>query len=317
MIDRIKVKAEARQIVQENLGTIWQALIIIVIAAFVVTLGGNLLHLLFYPAVSLDIPVATDSIMSILIFLVETFLSIGLLNYLLKLVRGMNPTLNDLFNVKSIYLTAIVASILIGIYTFLWSLLLIIPGIIAAISYSMTFYILVDNPEMGFSEAISASKKMMNGHKMEFFIFQLSFIGWGILCALTCGILYIWVGPYILAATTLYYEKLRDGNKETKKEDPIIVEETKEETDEPVETTKKEVEKEHIETTKTEIIETPSKKTETEAKPKPTPKKTSAKTTTSTAKKKTTTKKKTNTTKPKSTTKKATTSKSTTKKADK
>ena len=100
--------------------------------------------------------------------------------------------------------------ILQSLLLFAWSLLFAIPGIVKAYAYSMSYYILNDHPEMTANEAVTASKEMMKGHKGELFVLDLSFIGWGILSALTCGILELcYVGPYRLATRTAFYEDLK------------------------------------------------------------------------------------------------------------
>jgi len=98
--------------------------------------------------------------------------------------------------------------IVMVIFVLLWSLLLIVPGIIAAFRYSMSFYILADNPNMGIMEAINESKRMMRGNKWKFFCLNLSFIGWGILCLLTLGIGFLWFLPYMEVSIIAFYDIL-------------------------------------------------------------------------------------------------------------
>lgn len=95
-----------------------------------------------------------------------------------------------------------------GLYTFLWSLLFIIPGIIAAYSYAMTGYILAEDPELTAGEAISRSKEMMSGNRFRLFCLQFSFIGWEILSALTLGIGNLWLRPYKQAAVAAFYREI-------------------------------------------------------------------------------------------------------------
>ncbi|MBU3810529.1 MAG: DUF975 family protein [Candidatus Niameybacter stercoravium] len=90
----------------------------------------------------------------------------------------------------------------------LWALLFIIPGIIKAYSYCMSFYILADHPEISVREAMNESKRITQGHKMDLFILQLSFIGWGILAMLTFGIGYFWLIPYMQVTMANTYKKL-------------------------------------------------------------------------------------------------------------
>ena len=118
----------------------------------------------------------------------------------------------NLGNMFSGFTTDFGKTFLIGlmttIFTVLWGLLFIIPGIIAAYSYSMAFYISIDNPELGWNDCIKASKAMMKGHKMELFILDLSFIGWFIVGALVLGIGVLWVDPYLRATTAQFYKEL-------------------------------------------------------------------------------------------------------------
>lgn len=110
-----------------------------------------------------------------------------------------------------IYWRAIGGMLLVGIFTFLWSLLLIIPGIIKAYSYSMTPYILIDNPELSVREAIRKSQRMMVGQKFNLFYLQLSFIGWFFLACLTGGIGFLWVIPYYQTSQAVFYQNLRNN----------------------------------------------------------------------------------------------------------
>lgn len=99
--------------------------------------------------------------------------------------------------------------ILTGIYTFLWTLLLIVPGIIKSFSYAMTAFVLRDNPELKFNGAIEKSMKMMDGHKFDLFYLYLTFIGWGLLCILTLGIGLLWFVPYMQSALAHFYEDVK------------------------------------------------------------------------------------------------------------
>ena len=99
------------------------------------------------------------------------------------------------------------------LYTFLWSLLFIIPGVVKAYEYRMIPYLLAENPEMSKEEAFAASKQMMDGQKWRTFVLDLSFFGWIILSGLTCGILSIfYVNPYMFSTQAALYEALRYGN---------------------------------------------------------------------------------------------------------
>ena len=98
---------------------------------------------------------------------------------------------------------------LMTIYAMLWMLLLVVPGIIKLLAYSMTPYILVDKPELSAKEAICLSQKMMKGHKWEFFCLSLSFAGWYVLGILTIGIGFFWVMPNIYTTCAAYYQDIK------------------------------------------------------------------------------------------------------------
>lgn len=110
---------------------------------------------------------------------------------------------------KRSFINSFVATLLVGIFTFLWSLLLIIPGIIKSLAYSMTPYIIADEPGIDALDAIKKSQEMMRGHKMELFMLALSFIGWFLLGVLTFGIGMFFVLPYYQTTLANFYLELR------------------------------------------------------------------------------------------------------------
>ena len=146
---------------------------------------------------------------AILGILISGPMSLGLVIFSLSLTRNQNPKIEQIFDGFARFGTALLARVLIMVYVLLWALLLIVPGIIAAISYSMTFYILADNESMGAKEAMDRSKKMMMGNKWKFFCLGLRFIGWALLSILTLGIGLLWFIPYLQISTTKFYEDLK------------------------------------------------------------------------------------------------------------
>ena len=103
----------------------------------------------------------------------------------------------------------IVLGILQTIFIFLWSLLFIIPGIVKSYSYAMSYFIKIDHPELSASDCITASRKMMKGHKFDLFYLHLSFIGWFLLSIFTFGIGLLWLCPYVDVATAAFYNDLK------------------------------------------------------------------------------------------------------------
>jgi Predicted integral membrane protein len=150
-------------------------------------------------------------IINITIYILLMPLLIGVDWFYLSLARGNNPRISYVLsvypNVKT-PIKLIAAIILHDIFLYLWSLLLFIPGIIKGLAYSQTFYILRDYPELTILEAITESRRKMDGFKWKYFLLELSFIGWGILCLFTLGIGFLWLVPYIATAKATFYNQL-------------------------------------------------------------------------------------------------------------
>ncbi len=136
--------------------------------------------------------------------------TLGFVLVFLRVAKGEPFSFDDAFYGFSDLWTAFKAQFMMGFFIMLWSLLLVIPGIIKGIAYSMTWYILAENKGMPVLEAITRSRKMMDGHKMELFILCLSFIGWYLLVVVTAGIASIWVLPYFHATLANFYLSVKE-----------------------------------------------------------------------------------------------------------
>lgn len=128
-------------------------------------------------------------------FIVAPAFALSIYRVYLGLTLDKKPTAGDAFCGFDDFWSAFKVNFLVGIFTFLWSLLFVIPGIVKSFSYSMSMYILAENKGKPALECINESKAMTNGYKMDLFVLGLSFIGWCILGAITFGIAYIWVLP--------------------------------------------------------------------------------------------------------------------------
>ena len=133
----------------------------------------------------------------------------GLMLAFLTLTRTGKMYFENLFKGFENFGTTCVAGILYSLFIELWFLLFFIPGIVKTYSYAMTFYLINDNPNLSANEAITESRKMMNGHKAELFLLDLSFIGWYLLSIFTFGILLLYITPYHQAARAKFYENLK------------------------------------------------------------------------------------------------------------
>jgi integral membrane protein len=157
-------------------------------------------------------------LIGLVLFILALPLTWGFQTLFLGAVRGGEATAKDMFEGynKELFSRVLTTTLLYYVYVFLWSLLLLIPGCIKAYSYAMTPYILKDNPEMKNNAAIEESMRMMDGHKLELFLLDLSFIGWAILSILTCCIGFLWLVPYMNMARVNFYEDLKKASVEVK-----------------------------------------------------------------------------------------------------
>ena len=157
---------------------------------------------------SLPIIIIVALFMAVVYFVLGSFVGVGYAKFNLNLVDKKNAAFENLFEYFSHWKTTTITRLLRALYTFLWSLLFIIPGIVAGFSYAMTDYILAEDPELTADEAISQSKSIMMGNKWRFFCLQFSFIGWDILATLAFGIGHLWLTPYKQAAYAAFYREV-------------------------------------------------------------------------------------------------------------
>ena len=136
--------------------------------------------------------------------------ALGVTIFSLALSRNLDARLEQIFQGFNDFGRALATYLLMVLFIILWMLLLIIPGIIAAISYAMTFYILADDTSIKPMEAIDKSKKMMYGYKWKYFCLCLRFLGWALLCILTLGIGFLWLIPYIYVSIAKFYDDIKD-----------------------------------------------------------------------------------------------------------
>lgn len=170
--------------------------------------NGAIVTLIFFViTVALTLIVGED--LSGLVSLLLIPMGWGLLCYFLRIYRRQEVQYTMLIDGYKDFGRIFLSLILMNVYTFLWSLLLIVPGIVKACSYAMTPFILRDEPEMKNNAAIEKSMAMMEGHKMQYFLLGLSFIGWILLTCLTLGIGLLFLYPYIYTAYAAFYEDVK------------------------------------------------------------------------------------------------------------
>jgi uncharacterized membrane protein len=148
---------------------------------------------------------------SILNLIIGGPLALGAAIFSLSLSRNKEATFEQAFQGFNRFSTAFVAYLLIVIYVLLWALLLIVPGIIAALGYSMTFYILSDDPLINPQDALRKSKSMMDGYKLKLFYLCMRFFLLALLCILTLGIGFLWWIPYMHVTMAKFYDDIREN----------------------------------------------------------------------------------------------------------
>lgn len=202
----------------EQLKGQWLQAGIVCFIAWLLTLaftGGNAVHsmqTLWQNGEIVSVPVTTSSngLGGLLSFILMGPITLGVSGYFLKLIRKEGPIIEDMFKGFRFFVKTFVLNLLITVFTILWTLLLIIPGIIAAFRYSMAYYIMMDNPELSAFEALSESKRMMVGFKFQLFLLAFSFLGWFLLGIVTLGIAFLWVNPYYETAKANFYQDLKE-----------------------------------------------------------------------------------------------------------
>lgn len=193
-MDRVQLKKQAKEQIRGKIGILF---IITLIIALISGAAGFILGL---------IPFVGPLVASIII---TPAFALSLARIYINIVAGKDASVNDTFSGFDDFWSAFKVTFLVGLFTFLWSLLFIIPGIIKSYSYSMSMYVLAENKGMPALEAIDRSKKMTDGHKMELFVLELSFIGWMLLVCITFGIAAIYAVPYMMTTEVNYYNEMK------------------------------------------------------------------------------------------------------------
>lgn len=149
-----------------------------------------------------------DDIGPVLKLLIDGPMLLGLSVFSLALARKQEASISQLFVGFNEFVRILVAYVLMVVFILLWSLLLIVPGIIAALSYSQTFFILAEDKSIKPRDAINKSKAMMLGNKKKLFYLILRFFGWFLLGILSLGIGFLWIMPYFQVTMAKFYDDI-------------------------------------------------------------------------------------------------------------
>lgn len=213
------IKREAKQALKGRWGF---AILLSVITFGICSIIPLMIEILFSGGFTAWSSQETPPLLAQLVSLIFTVALVPILfgyySTFLDMERGIQVEVKNLLYAfdAALYFKVIGMYVLTAVYTFLWSLLLLIPGIIKSIAYSQVYFVSKDHPELGPKQAITQSRKLMNGKKGKYFLMILSFIGWGILGVITLGIGFLWIVPYYTAALASFYEGLhkREQSKE-------------------------------------------------------------------------------------------------------
>lgn len=137
-------------------------------------------------------------------------LTLGITIFSLNFSRNKNPEMSQIFDGFHNFGTSLIAFLLETLFVGLWTLLFVIPGIIASLSYSQVFYIIADEPKIDAMEALRKSQRMMKGKKWKLFCLGLRFIGWFLLSILTLGIGLLWLIPYVQVSYAKFYDDVKE-----------------------------------------------------------------------------------------------------------
>ena len=218
--------SDYRRVARENLTGNWGQSILV---AFVASIFGALLTQATF-SINIDSEILSEfpmfiqryvaltakiaSLLSLVQFIVGGTVQLGYTQYLLNQYNKAAFSIEDLFSQFHRFTQGFLQNFLRGLYVFLWALLLVIPGIVKSYSYAMTPFIMAENPDMTANEAITASRELMDGHKGELFVLELSFFGWMLLNILTLGIGSLALNPYMNAARAAFYKDITAPNSE-------------------------------------------------------------------------------------------------------
>lgn len=215
MVDRPLAKQAARNCMRTARVSPYQIGLIYILIIFAMSAFDQFMMQIFGVPYYLDayttilMPSAINWFISVMVGLITTILQAGFSIYCLGVRRGRFMPTTSLFDGFAMAGKIILLHIVTGIFIFLWSLLFIIPGIIAMYRYRFALYNILENPDLGILESINLSREQTAGYKWQLFVLDLSFIGWLILDVFTLGFLGIWLTPYMILTDIAFYDTIR------------------------------------------------------------------------------------------------------------
>ena len=214
-MNREELKTEAKGIIKNRLWEYWKPIIVY----FLITMVIEMVLIQFIPLPTNPKPYeisTNEALLSFILNILTLPILMGVNKYHLDYIRRKELSLSSLKAYFSKIFPLLGLYLLMTLLTALGTICLIIPGIIIAIALYFAYYVYIDD-EKGVIETLKTSADLMQGHKWELFVLILSFLGWALLGALTFGILYIWLAPYMNTTLLLYYDKLKNPKKKANK----------------------------------------------------------------------------------------------------
>lgn len=202
-MDRVEIKKWAKEKIK---GHIWELLVPIIVTGILTGL-----------TVGQHVTTATDGGFSykveggVNLGIFFYFVTVGLTYFMVKFINDQDHEFKDLFRFFGDYVRIFLVNLLQVVFIVLWTLCFIVPGIIKALSYALVPFLLADDKykDLGYRDLLKKSEEMMNGHKMDYFVFCLSFIGWFLLAPFTLFLLFIWLSPYFETARTKFLNDIK------------------------------------------------------------------------------------------------------------
>jgi len=221
-MDRLALKASARESVKGYAPAVYIVTLIYLVITLVIEIvggringmvtdwGNNAIQYINQLGVAPEVPrrVGLASVFSMLLEFMLQVLAVGFMSYCMRISRRRVVDTYNLGDGFSIIIKLFCVAFLQGLFITLWGFLFVVPGIIASYRYRLAYYIMLDDPDKGALQCIRESKALMDGHKMELFMLDLSFIGWQLLISITFGLVGIWKLAYIEATYAQFYNVL-------------------------------------------------------------------------------------------------------------
>lgn len=207
-MNRIELKEWSKQKIGGNIGNILLGVVIVLAVSLLFSLGVGVVQAIFGEESFITF------LVSLIVELLLVPLSIGLNAYMIGFVKNDELNRDTLFASYEDTYKIIGTTILMSFLIMIGMIFFIIPGIYLAFSYALVPYLLVTHRELSITETLELSRKMMNGHKLDYFILNFSFIGWMLLVPFTFGIILVWLYPYMLTATTKFAVDVIDSYEE-------------------------------------------------------------------------------------------------------